>query len=109
MRRPSTASPSSDLKKAMAAYAKAHAGGALNFVVAGGVAANGAVRAALTYAAAEYGFALFRSEEGDGRLRQGACGRGAEFRGGRRGGGQRRGPGVPDLCGGRVRLRLLPI
>ena len=46
-------------RKAMAAYAQAHPGRALNFVVAGGVAANGAVRQALTDIAAEYGFAFF--------------------------------------------------
>jgi N6-L-threonylcarbamoyladenine synthase len=46
-------------RKAMAAYAQAHPGRPLNFVVAGGVAANGAVRRALTDAAAAHGFAFF--------------------------------------------------
>ncbi len=46
-------------RKAMAAYAEAHPGRPLNFVVAGGVAANKAVRQALTSAAAEHGFAFF--------------------------------------------------
>jgi len=46
-------------KKAMAAYAQDHTGRPLNFVVAGGVAANRAVRQALTEAAAEHGFAFF--------------------------------------------------
>jgi len=46
-------------KKAMAAYAGSHAGRPLNFVVAGGVAANRAVREALTEAAAEHGFAFY--------------------------------------------------
>jgi N6-L-threonylcarbamoyladenine synthase len=46
-------------RKAMAAYAKAHQGRPLNFVVAGGVAANRAVRQALTDAAAEHGFSFF--------------------------------------------------
>ncbi len=43
----------------MTAYAQAHAARPLNFVVAGGVAANGAVRAALTDAAVQQGFAFF--------------------------------------------------
>jgi len=42
--------------KAMAAYAQRHAGRDLRFVVAGGVAANGAVRAALQTAAKAHGF-----------------------------------------------------
>ena len=46
-------------RKAMAACAQAHPGGPLNFVVAGGVAANGAVRQALTEAATANGFAFF--------------------------------------------------
>jgi N6-L-threonylcarbamoyladenine synthase len=46
-------------RKAMAAYAEQHAGRPLNFVVAGGVAANKAVRAALTEAATEHSFAFF--------------------------------------------------
>jgi N6-L-threonylcarbamoyladenine synthase len=46
-------------RKAMAAYAQAHPRRPLNFVVAGGVAANKAVRQALTEAAAEHGFAFF--------------------------------------------------
>jgi N6-L-threonylcarbamoyladenine synthase len=46
-------------RKAMAAYAEAHHGRPLSFVVAGGVAANKAVRTALTEAAAEHGFAFF--------------------------------------------------
>jgi N6-L-threonylcarbamoyladenine synthase len=46
-------------RKAMAAYAQAHPRRPLNFVVAGGVAANKAVRQALTEAAAENGFAFF--------------------------------------------------
>ena len=45
--------------RAMAAYAREREGRSLRFVVAGGVAANGAVRAALTKAAAEHGFAFF--------------------------------------------------
>jgi N6-L-threonylcarbamoyladenine synthase len=45
-------------RRAMALYAADHAAGELRFVVAGGVAANGAVRAALTAAAAEHGFSL---------------------------------------------------
>jgi N6-L-threonylcarbamoyladenine synthase len=45
--------------RAMAAYAREQAGRSLRFVVAGGVAANGAVRAALTQSAAEHGFAFF--------------------------------------------------
>ena len=40
----------------MAAYALAHEGRDLRFVVAGGVAANGAVRAALTATARAHGF-----------------------------------------------------
>ncbi|HEY4030102.1 MAG TPA: tRNA (adenosine(37)-N6)-threonylcarbamoyltransferase complex transferase subunit TsaD [Caulobacteraceae bacterium] len=46
-------------RKAMAAYAQAHPGRSLDFVVAGGVAANAAVRQALQAAAAEQGFAFF--------------------------------------------------
>ena len=46
-------------RKAMAAYAEAHTGRTLNFVVAGGVAANRAVHAALTTAAIEHGFFFF--------------------------------------------------
>jgi N6-L-threonylcarbamoyladenine synthase len=46
-------------KKAMAAHAQANAGQPLRFVVAGGVAANKAVRQALTEAAAEHGFDFF--------------------------------------------------
>jgi N6-L-threonylcarbamoyladenine synthase len=45
--------------RAMAAYAREHEGRDLRFVVAGGVAANGAVRAALTQAAADHGFSFF--------------------------------------------------
>jgi len=45
--------------RAMAAYAREREGRSLRFVVAGGVAANGAVRAALTKVAAEHGFAFF--------------------------------------------------
>lgn len=45
--------------RAMASYAREHEGRDLRFVVAGGVAANGAVRAALTKAAADHGFAFF--------------------------------------------------
>jgi N6-L-threonylcarbamoyladenine synthase len=45
--------------RAMAAYAREREGRSLRFVVAGGVAANGAVRAALTRTAAEHGFAFF--------------------------------------------------
>jgi N6-L-threonylcarbamoyladenine synthase len=45
--------------RAMAAYAEARPGQALNFVVAGGVAANRSVRAALTAAAARHGFDFF--------------------------------------------------
>ena len=45
--------------RAMAAYAREREGRSLRFVVAGGVAANGAVRAALTRAAAEHGFSFF--------------------------------------------------
>lgn len=44
--------------KAMAAYAAAREGEPLRFVVAGGVAANGAVRAALTKIAAARGFSF---------------------------------------------------
>ena len=44
--------------RAMADYAKAHAGRALRFVVAGGVAANKAVRATLEGAAARRGFSF---------------------------------------------------
>ena len=46
-------------RRAMAFYAETHAGRPLSFVVAGGVAANTAVRAALTQAAAEHRFAFF--------------------------------------------------
>jgi N6-L-threonylcarbamoyladenine synthase len=46
-------------EKAMAAYANAHQGRPLNFVVAGGVAANKVVRQALMDAAAEHGFDFF--------------------------------------------------
>jgi len=46
-------------RKALTAYAQTHAGRPLNFVVAGGVAANRAVRAALSQAAAEHGFSFF--------------------------------------------------
>jgi N6-L-threonylcarbamoyladenine synthase len=46
-------------RRAMAAYAQAHAGRPLRFVVAGGVAANQAVRQALTEAAQAHGFAFF--------------------------------------------------
>jgi len=45
--------------RALAAYSREHEGRDLRFVVAGGVAANGAVRAALTKAAAARGFAFF--------------------------------------------------
>jgi N6-L-threonylcarbamoyladenine synthase len=44
--------------RAMAIYAAAHGGGDRRFVVAGGVAANGAVRAALQQLASEHGFAF---------------------------------------------------
>ena len=44
--------------RAMAAYAREREGGPLRFVVAGGVAANGAVRAALTRIATERGFSF---------------------------------------------------
>ena len=44
--------------KAMAAYAAAHPGQALRFVVAGGVAANKAVRARLQETAAQHGFSF---------------------------------------------------
>ncbi len=43
-------------ERAMAAYAQDHAGQTLRFVVAGGVAANGAVRASLQAAATRQGF-----------------------------------------------------
>jgi N6-L-threonylcarbamoyladenine synthase len=46
-------------KKAMAAHAQAKAGQPLRLVVAGGVAANKAVRRALTEAAEEHGFSFF--------------------------------------------------
>ncbi len=46
-------------RKAMAAYAQQQVDRPLNFVVAGGVAANRAVRQALTDAAAGHGFAFF--------------------------------------------------
>ena len=46
-------------RKAMAAYAQTHPGRPLSFVVAGGVAANKAVRSALTEAAADHGFSFF--------------------------------------------------
>jgi N6-L-threonylcarbamoyladenine synthase len=42
----------------MAAYAQSHGGAELRFVVAGGVAANGAVRKALEATAAARGFAF---------------------------------------------------
>jgi N6-L-threonylcarbamoyladenine synthase len=45
--------------RAMAAYARRHEGRGLRFVVAGGVAANGAVRSALHAVAAERGFGFF--------------------------------------------------
>jgi N6-L-threonylcarbamoyladenine synthase len=45
-------------RRAMALYAADHGASELRFVVAGGVAANGAVRAALTAAAAEHGFSF---------------------------------------------------
>ncbi len=45
-------------EKAMDAYARAREGQPLRFVVAGGVAANGAVRAALTRIATERGFSF---------------------------------------------------
>jgi N6-L-threonylcarbamoyladenine synthase len=44
--------------RAMAIYAASHGGGDRRFVVAGGVAANGAVRAALQQLASEHGFAF---------------------------------------------------
>ena len=44
---------------AMQAYAAAHAGAPLRFVVAGGVAANALVRSELTAACARYGFDFF--------------------------------------------------
>ncbi len=44
--------------RAMARYAAEHGPGERRFVVAGGVAANGAVRAALTAVAAEHGFSF---------------------------------------------------
>jgi N6-L-threonylcarbamoyladenine synthase len=44
--------------RAMAAYAREHEGRDLRFVVAGGVAANGAVRAALTKVAVDHGFSF---------------------------------------------------